>query len=764
MYTIRNNIPYIFERDLKWKLNQKNKRANEQFKILLNVFGLYDLDRTGKINCKKWGQALIKSGLITMSQEELDYLFNYYVPNNAELIDYNSFAYNFIFQKEKSTQIKQLQLININNKTNNGNNVQNNNDFSNYYKIKTESSINAKTNNYPISYDESYNIYNILSKDVNYWGDKINDLNNYNLSEIRSNGNNRYSKLKSVGNERLKNNRAFMTIYLNNTKESFQNKINIDNGVTYYKLIYQLKNKSSNENIISRENLSFIFQEIGVFYTQRELQDFYIAIGCEENNDIPIPKILEVFEGSLNDFRKNLILDIFSAIDKNKEGKISLTFLKSMYKANLHPDVLNQKMTETEAYNQFSESLDIYCKINNLTDSIDIVKFLDYYSGISATLSDNRKFYTILNNVWLGDNINENENQNEGNNETKDYKAINKCTSSPQIIQKNMKKETIKNNYNLKSIEYIKNSNKRTDLMDKDLSNLGKSSTNNSRLFSPLFFYKKEDDLLQKSYDFQVNKYKPYSSRESSQNLANEDLTNYSNFRTINRDINKIERGNYPISTGTNNLNNFSNILIKLRRKLLERGPKSIFYFQRMLYVYDVNRKGEISLNNLMNIIQTYNLDFDYYEIKLIFDYFDKKKCGFIKYNDLLNSIIGEISQNKEILIKKLYNDFNKDIEGNVSLIDLKNSYQPSKHPGVVCLKKSVDEAYGDFLECLEIFKEYNNNLKGEYTTYLTIEEFIIFFKEISLSITNDFVFMKMLENCWKSNSGDIYSTYINGV
>ena len=172
-----------------------------------------------------------------------------------------------------------------------------------------------------------------------------------------------------------------------------------------------------------------------------------------------------------------------------------------------------------------------------------------------------------------------------------------------------------------------------------------------------------------------------------------------------------------------------------------------------MLYAYDINKTGEISFFNFKNIIEAYNYNFTNAELNNLFGYFDRENAGFIKYNDLLMEIIGNMDILRFTYVKKLFDAFPKNENGNINIDTFKRSFIPNKHYEVLNGKKTVDEAYGEFLECLEIFIEYNTILnKEKYKTDITMEQFFDFFGEISFGIQNDYVFNNYISNCWEIN------------
>ena len=207
---------------------------------------------------------------------------------------------------------------------------------------------------------------------------------------------------------------------------------------------------------------------------------------------------------------------------------------------------------------------------------------------------------------------------------------------------------------------------------------------------------------------------------------------------------------NTKIANDINNSNN--NLIESLRNAIICRGPKSIFTFQRMLTIFDRNHTGEISLEDFINIFQAYNLSFSDQEIQNIFNQFQPNQSGLINYASLINNLIGNINEKRISLIKNVFNNFNMNEKNEVSLKEIKQKYNPGGHPDVVNGRKNVNEAYGEFLDMLEIYREYIDNLKGGYSQSINFEDFKQFYAEIGMTIKDDYNFENMMNNCWNIN------------
>ena len=225
--------------------------------------------------------------------------------------------------------------------------------------------------------------------------------------------------------------------------------------------------------------------------------------------------------------------------------------------------------------------------------------------------------------------------------------------------------------------------------------------------------------------------------------------------------INNKNEGIQKESENPNQNLNENSSLTKFRNILKSQGTKSIFRFQRMLSIYDRKHSGLISFDNFYNIFKAYYSNISLADIKSIFSLFESKtnpndnteikiiSLLQIKYDELLKSIIGNMPLNRQLIVKKVFDSFEKGSDGKIMTNDIKTKFNYSRHPDVLSGKNSAIEIYNDFLDFIETFREYNDNLKGKYSFEMNYDEFADFYSEISMYIEDDDYFEKLLKNCW---------------
>ena len=753
-----NELKEIFEYELKTKLSEKAKTSINEQKTLLNCFKYYDINNEGFADESRWINSILRTGITGFSHNDLEKLYKSYVSNPSDSINYQNFC-DYIFGRENVGKISYA-------------NIRNN-------KMKND----MRDNNYFIR----NNFQNI-------------DLNKYNRNYLNKN-----REYENVSNKNQGNNYELLI-------EKLKEKINTNNGMTYYTLIKNLKaNEEKLSQTVSLDELSISLQQLHLNISSNYIYELFNYLDSEKIGRISTSDILNLITEPINEKRTIYLVKVFKSIDSDKKGEISINKLKNIFNAKNHPDVSDNIRNEDEIYNQFCYTLDIFIRFNNILNySINLEQFIDYYSGISPSIKEDEEFQKILEKVWDVDrkqkekkkfyNIiykNNYENYPEdsemginslffGESHTErpkydyNYDYLDEFYKSSQDINIRNKynKNLNKNNNNIKNHLRSKTN---VDLVQDTLERkaiLNFNTLNNNKITNSKRYFGQESDNIKENNGKKIFKKKRYNpitdefiqennSFNTGHNIVNDlikkDQIKKDNEILIKEEINpEIEEYNIK-NKKIYNFNTFNSkikeneSLVKFRKLLVSLGTKSIFRFQKMLSIYDRDNSGFISFENFYTIFQSNYIDIPLVDIKSIFGLFDnnnEKQINSaseykIKYDLLLKSIIGNISIKRRSLIQKVFDSFSRDKNGKILISDMKNRFNPSRHPDVLKGSKTENKILGEFLDFLEIFREYYNNLHGGYTFNIGFQEFLEFYSEISLSIEDDKDFENLLINCW---------------
>ena len=743
-----NELKGIFEYELKRKLAQRSFSSIEELRRLISALKFYDFSNSMLLNKDQWIRGVLRTGLCGFNISDLAKVFDTYDPNKTGCINYLNFA-RYLYGKEEFSPIKednQLKNDEINNKGDidkskfvppglyerniEENDIENNQNKSEQNLNKDEIN-NNNINDLMIPSKKNYHMTKSQSQII---PSSNNELLNQ-KEEPKENNLNENIRLKPKDNQN----------YFKDLIQILRSKINTNNGITYYSLAHHLKsNEDKTTNTTNLETLLSTIKLLQLDINPDDIINFYACLDYTQSGKVSTDEILRVIVGEISERRKISIISKFGEMDKNKTGYLPILFLKKVYNAKFHPDCFLRKKPENEVLDEFMFTFEVFCYLKGLAadQEISYKDFVEYYTPISASIESDNYFDDILLGAWniedekVAQNINDeiNMTNNKVNNNSKNININSNNNINPNSPNKLI--ETNKNNIKIDQ----RNSFQITQSPNRNISSPRIIPNQN---FSP------EKKLGKIRY-----------------NPITNEFTMDSNNQRINRNYN--QNNNYIENKSNMNINsmNISDIpsINKLKTLLAMRGMKSIFIIQRMLYIYDKNQSGEIPFDKLCDIFEIYNINITKEEIFEFFEIIDKEHKGFIKYNDLILILINDINTNRRILIQYLFDKLRKRKEF-VILNDIKKCFNPDSHPDVIEKNKSREEIAFDFFDSLEVFREYNINLKNEniINGVMSYKDFENYFKEISLSINDDKLFEFIIKYCWEVDNDYNNYGYKNG-
>ena len=766
----------IFEYELKTKLTEKAKSSISEYKTLLNCFKYYDINNEGYADESMWINAILKTGITGFSQNDLQQIYKTYVSNNNNSINYQEFC-KYIFGKENLDKISYVQMRNkvvkndLNKLNTNFQNIDLNKYNRNYYnKQKEYENVSGK-------YQEN-NYENLINK----FKEKIN-INN---------GMNYYSFVKS----------------LKENQEALSQSVSIDElSISIQQLhlgissndIYEFFNYLDTDKIgrISTNDILNIIKEPINEKRQLILNQAFKSLDTEKKGEISITKLKNSFNAK----------DHPDILDKNKtEDEIYNQFCYTLdifiRLNNITTYIINQR--------QF---IDYYSGISpSIKNDDDFERIIKKVWNMEKKPEKKKNYYNIIyknvyeeypddsemgmNSIFFG----ESHSRRPKYDYNYDYLEEFYKSSSDIPNKYNINNDKI-NKYKNKAKVYLRN-NTQDNLKQSTINvpqrninlNINKinemNTLNNKNIQKRYFLYesdapkdnggikifkKRRYNPITDEYIKETNSFDNGNGNNVIKKMINDvtesiNINPQQNEEIIKEEINEEQNDNNTLNEQIplNNIhiNNYStkgnNALLAFKKILISRGIKGIFRFQKMLSIYDRKSTGLISFDNFYTIFQSNYINIPLSDIKSIFSLFDKNKNNnleindssqyYIKYDDLLKSLIGNMSNKRKILIQKVFNSFNKNQNGKILITDIKNRFNPGGHPDVVGGVKTENKILSEFLDALETFREYNHNLHGGYDFNMSFQEFNEFHNEISMTIEDDNYFENMINNCYNMN------------
>ena len=765
-----NELKEIFEYELKTKLSEKAKSTTNELKTLLNCFKYYDINREGLADETMWINSILRTGISGFSQNDLEVIFTTYVKNPTDSINYQEFC-NYIFGKEDFSKISYTQMKNK--------------------KLK---------------YDLKNNNTNVFNKEKNYVRNNFQniDLNKYNRTYLnkqkeyenvsnKNNENNNYELLVEKLKEKIHiNNGMIFYTFVKNLKtneEILSQSVSIDE--------LSLSIQQLNLNISSNDIYEF-FNYLDVEKIGRVSTNVILNVLKGELNDrrkIYLNKVFKILDSEKKgEISINKLKNIFDAknhpdvLNNNKsENELYNQFCYTLDIFIRCSNILNYRINN-------EQFIEYYSGVSpSIKDDDYFEQILNNIWDVEKKKTEKKKYYNIIyknnydiyqegnemgmNSIFFGQSNSQRPIYNY------DYDYLEEFYKSSSGVSKNNN-----NNYNKKSnLNRIKNNFRNKTQNDLDQNNINNiitfSTLNKNKVKSPkkYFLYESEntkenhgirvfkkkrynpitDEFIQESNSFnngyntiKIKKNEQMNLNEKKQEeLIKEEILPE---ESIKEEENKEKKNIFHFNSFNNSNIKENESLLKFRQILISQGIKGIFHFQKMLSIYDRNSSGFISFDNFYTIFQTNYTSIPLSDIKSIFSLFEINNEGQInnssenkiKYDLLLKSLVGNISIKRRILIQKVFNTFSKEKKNKAMISEIKNKFNASRHPDVIKGIKTENKILGEFLDFLETFREYNNNLHG-FNFSMSFQEFFDFYSQISLSINDDKYFEMLLTNCW---------------
>lgn len=169
----------------------------------------------------------------------------------------------------------------------------------------------------------------------------------------------------------------------------------------------------------------------------------------------------------------------------------------------------------------------------------------------------------------------------------------------------------------------------------------------------------------------------------------------------------------------------------------------------------DDDGSKNISLYEFSKACKDFKVGINEENVPLIFDLFDTNHDGTLNIDEFLMAIRGQMNDYRRSLVEQAFNKLDANGNGFVEVDDIKDKYNARRHPDVIQGKKSEEQILMDFIETFEI--HHNIRTKDPRDNRISLEEFLEYYDNVSVSIDSDEYFALMINNSWNIK-GDAYT------
>lgn len=182
--------------------------------------------------------------------------------------------------------------------------------------------------------------------------------------------------------------------------------------------------------------------------------------------------------------------------------------------------------------------------------------------------------------------------------------------------------------------------------------------------------------------------------------------------------------------------------IAKVRRRLLQKGGENgIRGLSRAFRVTDDDGNRTVTKEEFVAGLRDYDITLSAEELKALWSHFDRDNKGVLTVTEFITALRGGLNPIRRAVVQRVFELFDKNADGSITLEALRSRYDPSNHPAVLKRQASPDTILAQFLDSFDTA----TNPDG----LITRQEFEQYYAGVSSAVDDDDYFCAMLRACW---------------
>lgn len=146
--------------------------------------------------------------------------------------------------------------------------------------------------------------------------------------------------------------------------------------------------------------------DTGLELGEEECRTMFSMFDKDASGQVSIDEFLYSVRPPMNRSRQGVVMEAYQKLDKSGDGVITIEDLRGVYDVKNHPKYLNGEATEEQLYTKFLQNFETSgLEGKNTKQSVGDGKitkdeFMDYYSGISASIDLDSYFDLMVRTAW----------------------------------------------------------------------------------------------------------------------------------------------------------------------------------------------------------------------------------------------------------------------------------------------------------------------------------------------------------------------------
>ncbi|XP_072371693.1 calcyphosine-like b isoform X3 [Scyliorhinus torazame] len=160
--------------------------------------------------------------------------------------------------------------------------------------------------------------------------------------------------------------------------------------------VFRIMDDDNNRTLDYKEFVKGL-NDYGVLMDKADVESCFKCFDKDSSGTIDFDEFLVTLRPPMSNARKEIIQQAFRKLDKTGDGVITIEDLRGVYNAQHHPKYQNGEWTEEQVFRTFLDSFD---SPDNKDGIVTKCEFLNYYSGVSASIDSDAYFVLMMRSCW----------------------------------------------------------------------------------------------------------------------------------------------------------------------------------------------------------------------------------------------------------------------------------------------------------------------------------------------------------------------------
>ena len=400
----------------------KNTENSFPVKEIQNIFNVYDINQNGIMEYKKFLDDLLKLREMSKSRKNhIQKIFNHLDFEGKQLLDINELTslYKKPTENDPVPDLLESFITFHNILRGNRNPLVNINDFLKFYNYinflipvtKHDKLFIDSTSESWLLYDKSFDERKNLMKV------KIEGLGKQKNREAKNklivSHKTPYGTIKEKINYNLNEQNPTTKYYVNKIEDLMGHLRSIlsqrgYSGIMSMRRTFMIIDENSNKKI-TFDKFEQLFKKFRYSLSEEEINNLFNYFDKDGSGFIDYDEFVNGVCGNLNNFRKNVLKQVFAKLDPEEKEYVTVGQLRHAYNPKEHPLVRQGKRTEDEILAEFLDVLEYHFNlliekgdenvdVNDI--KVDFDDFCDFYKNISVCVDDDKYCEVMVLSEW----------------------------------------------------------------------------------------------------------------------------------------------------------------------------------------------------------------------------------------------------------------------------------------------------------------------------------------------------------------------------